>query len=282
MSKIEYTTVFDVPAKTLWRALTESDLLAIWLMPNDFRPEVGHEFTLITDPAPMFDGTVHCKVLEIDEPRRMRWSWRGGPIDTLVTFTVTELGPRQCAYEFAQEGFHGPKAAFAKFFLSQGTKKIPPKMRILLETLEVADPKELLTRRDCIEIAASPEDVWHALTDTAESASWYFGTGIESSFEKGATYRYAFPNGTTAIEGIIRRAEAPQVLDLTFHAVWNDGVAGDEPTRVIWTIEAIDGGSRVCVTHQDLAPGSATEEEVSTGWPTLLGNLKTHIEGSES
>lgn len=139
MSTIEYSETFDVPAATLWRALTESDLLAIWLMPNDFRPEVGHEFTLTTDPAPMFDGIVHCTVLEIDEPHRMRWSWRGGPIDTIVTFTVTELGPRQCRYEFLQEGFHGPRAAFARFFLQMGTKKIPPLMRVLLQTLIVAD-----------------------------------------------------------------------------------------------------------------------------------------------
>lgn len=139
MSKIEYSETFEVPAATLWRALTESELLAIWLMPNDFRPEVGHEFTLETDPAPMFDGIVHCKVLEIDAPHKMRWSWRGGPIDTVVTFTVTELGPRSCRYEFLQEGFRGPKAAFARFFLKQGTKKIPLLMRALLQTLTVFD-----------------------------------------------------------------------------------------------------------------------------------------------
>lgn len=139
MSIIEYSETFDVPAATLWRALTESDLLAIWLMPNDFRPEVGHEFTLKTDPAPMFDGIVYCKVLEIDEPHMMRWSWRGGPIDTIVTFTVTELGPKSCHYEFRQEGFRGPKAEFARFFLKQGTKKIPPLMRVLVQTLTVVD-----------------------------------------------------------------------------------------------------------------------------------------------
>lgn len=135
MSKIEYSTTFDVPAATLWRALTDSELLAIWLMPNDFAPVVGHEFTLSTDPAPMFDGTVHCRVLEIDEPRMMRWSWKGGPIDTIVTMRVTELGPERCTYEFLQEGFRGPKAAIARIFLLQGTRKIPPLLSAVLRTL---------------------------------------------------------------------------------------------------------------------------------------------------
>ena len=43
------------PAK-VWRALTEPELLADWLMPNDIKPLVGHDFTFRTDPAPGFDG----------------------------------------------------------------------------------------------------------------------------------------------------------------------------------------------------------------------------------
>jgi uncharacterized protein YndB with AHSA1/START domain len=40
------------PPARVWRALTDPDLLARWLMPNDFRPEVGHTFTFRTDPRP--------------------------------------------------------------------------------------------------------------------------------------------------------------------------------------------------------------------------------------
>ncbi|MCW3819164.1 SRPBCC domain-containing protein [Micromonospora sp. DR5-3] len=81
------------PAK-VWRALTDSDLLARWLMPNDFRPVPGHRFSFRTNPRPGqgFDGVIHCEVLELDEPRRLRWAWRGGRLDTVVSWTLVPEG----------------------------------------------------------------------------------------------------------------------------------------------------------------------------------------------
>jgi uncharacterized protein YndB with AHSA1/START domain len=82
------------PPTTVWRALTDSDLLARWLMPNNFAPIVGHHFTFRTEPQPAygFDGLVRCQVLELDPDHRMRWSWRGGRLDTTVTWTLVVEG----------------------------------------------------------------------------------------------------------------------------------------------------------------------------------------------
>ncbi|XXT16747.1 SRPBCC domain-containing protein [Sorangium sp. So ce429] len=46
------------PPELVWRALTEPALIAEWLMQNDLRLELGHRFTLRTDPAPGLDGVV--------------------------------------------------------------------------------------------------------------------------------------------------------------------------------------------------------------------------------
>lgn len=79
------------PAK-VWRALTEPKLLAAWLMPNDFSPEVGHRFTFKSKPIREWDGTVDCEVLEVDAPKRLVYSWQGGAnewrIDTQVRWTL--------------------------------------------------------------------------------------------------------------------------------------------------------------------------------------------------
>ena len=82
----------ESPAK-VWRALVEPELLARWLMPNDFLPEVGREFTFRAPPMGDWDGVVQCKVLEIVPLELVRWSWKGGPahsrLDTVLTITLS-------------------------------------------------------------------------------------------------------------------------------------------------------------------------------------------------
>ena len=85
---IDITVSYPHPPGRVWAALTSSEALAAWLMPNDFEPVVGRRFTFRTRPAPGFDGIVRCEVLELDPPRRMVWSWAGGNIDTTVIFTL--------------------------------------------------------------------------------------------------------------------------------------------------------------------------------------------------
>lgn len=82
------------PPSTVWRALTDSAMLARWLMPNDFVPRLGHRFTFTTDPHPAqgFDGVVHCEVLALDPEHSLRWAWRGGRLDTTVTWTLVPEG----------------------------------------------------------------------------------------------------------------------------------------------------------------------------------------------
>jgi uncharacterized protein YndB with AHSA1/START domain len=82
------------PPARVWRALTDPAVLARWLMPNDFEPVVGHRFTFRTEPRPEagFDGVAHCEVLEIEPERLLRISWRGGALDTTVTWRLVAEG----------------------------------------------------------------------------------------------------------------------------------------------------------------------------------------------
>ncbi|MGI8445907.1 MAG: SRPBCC family protein [Streptosporangiaceae bacterium] len=78
----------------MWAALTDPVLLARWLMPNDFRPVVGHAFTFRTDPVPQhgFDGVVHCAVLDLEPPQLLRFSWRSRDLDTVVSWSLVPEG----------------------------------------------------------------------------------------------------------------------------------------------------------------------------------------------
>jgi uncharacterized protein YndB with AHSA1/START domain len=94
MSAIEVDQFVSRPAGLVWQALTDPDLLARWLMPNDFKPVVGHRFTFRTEPVPQhgFDGVVHCQVLAIEPPEMLRLGWRGGTLDTTVTWRLVPEG----------------------------------------------------------------------------------------------------------------------------------------------------------------------------------------------
>lgn len=114
------TVVYPHPIDRVWRAITEREALAQWLMPNDFEPVVGREFQFRADPAPGWDGVVHCKVLELEEPRLLRIAWRGGPIDTVVTWRLADAGQGSTRLEFEQTGFDGIKAILVSFILGRG------------------------------------------------------------------------------------------------------------------------------------------------------------------
>lgn len=104
------------PAK-VWRALTEPALLAEWLMANDMRPNVGERFTFRDEPTPWWDGMVHCEVLELEEHKRLRYSWQSGTgdsrLDTVVTWTLTPT-PSGTRLALQHSGFApSQKRAFA-------------------------------------------------------------------------------------------------------------------------------------------------------------------------
>ena len=103
---------FDLahPPEKVWRALTDPALLAEWLLPIvgqklDLKPD--HEFTFKTQPYPGWDGTVNCRMLDIEPHRRLRYTWTVGGelgLDTIVTFTLVPT-PSGTRLLLVQSGF---------------------------------------------------------------------------------------------------------------------------------------------------------------------------------
>jgi len=89
----------------VWRALTDPVLLAEWLLPVlDLRLERGAAFTFKAPPQPGWDGTVNCRLLEIEAQKKLSWAWVVGDIDTVVTFTLTPT-PSGTRLSLVQSGF---------------------------------------------------------------------------------------------------------------------------------------------------------------------------------
>ena len=90
---ISFEFDLDHSPEKVWRALTDPDLLAQWLLPViDFKLEPGAAFTFKTQPYPGWDGTVNCRLVVIEAQRKLSYTWTVPFLDTVVTFTLTPTG----------------------------------------------------------------------------------------------------------------------------------------------------------------------------------------------
>jgi uncharacterized protein YndB with AHSA1/START domain len=116
----------------VWRALTDRELLAAWLMPNDIRPEVGAKFQLRpgaqnvppAEPAPVEHAAappapssppapMECEILEAEPGRILRWRQRepadaGSPrhfIESVVSFELADSPDGGTHLRVVHDGF---------------------------------------------------------------------------------------------------------------------------------------------------------------------------------
>jgi len=95
-TEIKNEWIYEQSPEEVWEYLTRADLIALWLMPNNFKPILGHEFQFQTKPIPSLDldGIFHCKVLEILPFQKVIYSWKGCSgngsfsLDTVVEWTL--------------------------------------------------------------------------------------------------------------------------------------------------------------------------------------------------
>jgi uncharacterized protein YndB with AHSA1/START domain len=115
--------VFLHPPEKLWRALTESPLLAQWLMANDFEPVTGRKFQFRAEAMPKWDGVIDCEVLVVEPLKQLSYRWSALGLDSVVLFTLTgtdggtHLRMEQAGFRQDQEAaYRGAGYGWQKFF----------------------------------------------------------------------------------------------------------------------------------------------------------------------
>ena len=108
------------PPEKIWRALTQPHLVEEWLMKNDFRPVVGHNFRLTADW-----GAVDCRVQAVEPNKRLSYSWAAYGLESIVTWTLTptstgtHLRMEQSGFRPDQEqAYQGAKFGWQRFLAS--------------------------------------------------------------------------------------------------------------------------------------------------------------------
>jgi uncharacterized protein YndB with AHSA1/START domain len=128
------------PPEKVWHALTDPGLMARWLMPNDFRLELGHRFTFHADPIPAagFGGTGHAEVLGFDAGKMLKLAWRAAPedpsrLDSTVTFRLEPEGTGTRLF-IEHDGFDlsDPYQAASRRILGTGWPGMPGRMSAVI------------------------------------------------------------------------------------------------------------------------------------------------------
>ena len=123
-------------------------------------------------------------------------------------------------------------------------------------------------------IRATPEQVWHALTD-ADLTARYWGHSNVSDWQPGSPWQHVRPDGSGIADGVgtVLEVVPPTRLVMTFAGLDED----HDPSRVIFTIEPHHDIVRLTVRHENL-PSQGDLDAVSAGWPAVLANLKSLLE----
>jgi uncharacterized protein YndB with AHSA1/START domain len=155
------------PPEHVWIALTDPRAIAEWLMPNNFKPEVGHKFRFQTDPQFGCENQTTCEVVECTPPTRLAYTWQihypGKPAaePMLVSWTLT---PRDSGTHllFEQSAYRGPRALFTRFSMNMGWgmmhKRLLPKVLANIKDNRFT-PGAIPRERRCYKCKTVPADL---------------------------------------------------------------------------------------------------------------------------
>jgi uncharacterized protein YndB with AHSA1/START domain len=132
-----------------------------------------------------------------------------------------------------------------------------------------------------VDIAVPPERVFRALT-TAELTKWW---GADDVYR---TTRFALDprpgghwrtdgvgaDGTSFhVEGEVLEIDPPRRLVQTWQPSWDEGA----PTTITYSLEPIDGGTRLTIRHSGFAGRPQSCEGHGQGWERVLGWLQAYL-----
>jgi uncharacterized protein YndB with AHSA1/START domain len=126
-----------------------------------------------------------------------------------------------------------------------------------------------------IQIEATPEDVWRAITDPELTRGYYYGTEIISTWQPGEPWK-SVSGDELYLVGDLLEVEPARRLVQSFRVAIEEPAASDPPSTVTWQLASDGNGTRLTLTHEGLAP--ATYEYTEGGWEHILGGMKNLLE----
>ena len=130
-----------------------------------------------------------------------------------------------------------------------------------------------------IYIAATPEEVWQALTDPAFSKRYFFGFAVDVEPKTGGVFRLLYPDGRVHAIGEVLDWSPPR----RFSSTWLIKGMGefDALPECVVTYDIELSGEAVRLTMTESHSWDIPDAILAggrSGWPTVLSNLKSVLE----
>jgi uncharacterized protein YndB with AHSA1/START domain len=132
-------------------------------------------------------------------------------------------------------------------------------------------------------IRATPEQVWDGITKPEFTQRYFYGSLIESTYERGAAYGgWSSDHSQQLVDGEVLEADPPRKLVTTWRALYDPDTAAEPHSRVTWELEpAGEHVTKLTVVHDRLEASPKTSLSVAGGWSYVLSGLKTLLETGE-
>ena len=129
--------------------------------------------------------------------------------------------------------------------------------------------------RKSIYLKAPPQTVWDWLTQPDKLGQWFHQP--KRPLTQGQPLEmFGTTSGDKLVWGDVRVARAPEYLEYTFTIK----PMGDAVSVVKWTLEPVEGGTRLSLEHSDLPAGAAAFDlllALDKGWDDHIARMRAGI-----
>lgn len=123
-----------------------------------------------------------------------------------------------------------------------------------------------------VEVTATPEAAWHALTDPATVKRYYYGTTPRTTWEVGSVIDFVDDDGDVQLTGEVLEFDPPRRLAHTFIATWYG--ERDDQGSLHWEVAPSASGARITLVHRGARAETREGTETSEGSREIIEALR--------
>lgn len=128
-------------------------------------------------------------------------------------------------------------------------------------------------------IRTTPQRLWDALTNTTAPMDYWFGCRQECDWKAGSPWTLYMSDGRIADAGKILEVEPAKRAVIEWRNEFKPEYKAEGPARCTYELEQMGDVVKLTIVHTHPRENAKFIEAVSGGWPKILSNLKSLLEG---